>query len=221
MKLNLFIISTFIFLNNFYSFSQTKKYVKLFDSYNNERIIIDSTFKLTNRKFKIINSNNLIEINFSLKKKLIIEANNYDTYSYKVKFNGKDTIAIQLTPNETTINKRYSEIWTIENKIIDTLTFETLKSLQDFTSSYLNYLSALKNKCDNGMCDFSNSYSYKIYFSNNDSIFYLEKIEPKKNYEIQCAELDEKMILLKEIFPKFRLKEKTDNFYIQYFITLR
>ena len=221
MKINLFIISTFIFLFNFSSFSQTKKYVKLFDSYNNERITIDSTIKLTNRKFKINKTNNLIELLFSLRKKLVIEAINYDTFSEKVKFNGKDTISIQLTPNESTVNKRYSEIWNIENKINDTLTFETLKSLQDFTSSYLNYLSALKNTCDNGMCNYSNSYTYRLYFINKDSIFQIEKIEPKEHYENKCTELVDNMILLKEIFPKFRLLEKTDDFSFQYFILLR
>jgi hypothetical protein len=203
-------------------FGQNRCAIKLIDSYSLEQINLDHSF-ITNKKHYSIDSiNNLIIIEKPFGRLLTISSDPYEMFQEKIDFkkHSSDTIKIQLKPNKTLVRKVYNEIWNADNQLIDTVEFNNSRSLERRILSYLNYLSVIDEMCDNGMCNYSNTYRYQINFVKSESVYMIEKIVKLQPWDYNCEELDKHLKLLQSIFPKFILKEEAENFSLQFTIMI-
>ncbi len=194
----------------------------MIDSYSYDQINLNHSFKIKQKNYSIDSINNLIIIEKPFGRKLTISSNEYDLFQGKIDFktNREDTIKIQLKPNQMSIIKRYNDIWSKNIQQMDTIILDNRHSLSKKVLSYLNYLSATNENCDNGTCSYSNTYRYQINFVKTGSVYLIEKIEKLHPREYNCDELDQHLKQLSKIFPKFILKEEVGNLNLQFTIML-
>ncbi len=202
---------------------QNRLVVKLIDYYSFDQIKLDHSFKIDKKNYSIDSINNLIIIEKPVGRQLTISSNLlYEIYQAKIDFKAHltDTLKIQLKPNEALINKGYTEIWNSKIQSKDTLIFNNSNALQRKVLSYLNYLTAIDEKCDNGLCNYSNTYKYQIDFVKTDSVYLIEKIVKLQPRDYNCDELDKHLQRLQSIFPKFILTEEVANLSMQFTIMI-
>ena len=201
---------------------QNRLVVKLIDSYSFDQINLDHSFNIDKKNYSIDSINHLIIIEKPFGRQLTISSNQYELYQAKIDFKAQptDTLNIQLTPNEALINKGYTEIWNSKIQSKDTLIFNNTNALERKVISYLNYLSAIDEKCDNGMCHYSNTYRYQIDFVKTDSVYIIEKIIKLQPRDYNCEELDRHLQRLQSIFPQFILTEEVKNLSFQFTIMI-
>jgi hypothetical protein len=200
---------------------QNRCVIKLIDSYSFEQINLDHSFKINKKHYTIDSINNFIIIKKPFGRQLTISSNLYELFQEKIDFKKYflDTLKVQLKPNENLIRKGYNEIWNADTQI-DTVDFNNFRSLERRILSYLNYLSVIDELCDNGMCNYSNTYRYQINFVKTDSVYMIEKIVKLQPWDYKCEELEKHLQLLQSIFPKFILREEAENLSLQFTIII-
>ena len=216
------IVTIILFFFSFKLVAQNRCVIKLIDSYSLDEINLNHSFKINKKHYSIDSISNLIIIEKPFGKQLIISNNQYDTYQEKIDFkkNCSDTLIIQLKPNKALIRRGYKEIWNSNHQSIDTFEFKNSSTLKEKILSYLNYLSVIDEMCDNGMCNYSNTYRYQINFVQSDSVYQIEKIIKLQPLDYECEELNKHIELLQSIFPKFILKEEIENFSLRFTIMM-
>ena len=217
-----YFITIVLFFFCFKMIGQNRCVIKLIDSYSFEQINLDHSFKINKKHYSIDSINNFIIIEKPFGRQLTISSNLYELFQEKIDFKKhfSDTLKVQLKPNETLIRKGYNEIWNADTILIDTVEFNNLRSLERKILSYLNYLSVIDEMCDNGMCNYSNTYRYQINFVKTDSVYMIEKIVKLQPRDYKCDELDKHLQLLQSIFPKFNLREEAENLSLQFTIMI-
>lgn len=187
--------------------------LKLRDSYSIDIIQVNNSIEIKNADFSIDTLNNLITINKIKGKYLEIVFKGYDLYSEKLNIRKykNDTITRQLIPQESVILSRFEQIWEKDIETSDTLVFDIVDEVNSHVLSYLRYLKVLDKYCDNGMCNYSNTYRYQITFSEENSVFNISSIEKLQPREYNCDELEKYLNKLKIIYPKFKLKEQNQH----------
>jgi len=203
MKTVLIIILTFLCSN---LFAQDHCTIKLVDSYSYDQIKASQINYLSQKSYRIDSTTNLIVIEKPKGKKISISANNYEFQEIEVEYKKHkgDTIVIQMKPIDSIVQIRFNELYSA-TVTEDTINFESLNQVDRKLNSYLNYLSALNGRCDNGMCNYANTYSYIIEFINEEGVYSIGSIIKLQPREYQCAPLDDALNKLKNNFPKFRL----------------
>ena len=211
----------FILISNFV-FGQTNCYLKLVDSYSLNNVQLDNSITINNADFSIDTINDIVLIEKIRGNNLEILIDNYNLYTEKIKFKNykNDTIVRQLVPNDSIIKTRFSEIWDTNNVVTDTLFFNNLKELKIHIFSYLNYLTEISKYCDNGLCDYSNTYKYQLEFEVRNSVYVISKIEKQKPSDYKCDELEKYLNIFPRIFPKFLLKGKKEKISISFTMKL-
>jgi hypothetical protein len=219
MKLFLFVIFYLIIFN---SVGQKKHYIKLIDSYCFEQIKLNHTFKLNKRKFTIDSVNNLIILKRPIRNQLTISGANYVTKEEKIKYKNhvSDTIKIALKPKNNLIKEGYNKFWNADSTSTKIIQLKDINSLDTKILTYLNYLLLLEDKCDNGLCSYSNTYQYKFDFEKVDSLYVLTKITKIQPRAFKCEVLEKHMELLLTIFPKFTMTEEKEKFYLRFLISM-
>ena len=198
--------------------SQLNCSIKLIDSYSNKEIKIDNSFRIKNGIFQIDTLNNSILLTKLKGKHLIIESNLYCLYDEKFdKKELKNSIKkLQLRPNDHLIEIKFNEIWNSDNIPSDTLIFNNHKELENHILTYISYLSFAANTCDNGMCHYANTYFYQIKFKANDTIYQIDEVKKLQPVDIECELLENSLQLFKTIFPKFKIKNEKQEFYLNF-----
>lgn len=202
-----------LLLTSTLAFGQTDIQLKLIDSFSYETLELDSTLKIKHAKFSIDTVTDIITISRIRGKRLKIEFPNYDFYSNKErikKYKG-GIVTRQLVPNDSLIEKKFREIWDSPNISTDTLSFKDQSDLKKYVLSYLNYLVVLADSCDNGMCNFSNTYNYEIEFIESNSIFEISSIERTGKSSYKCEVIYQYIKRLNIIFPKTKLDAKPEE----------
>lgn len=219
MKLFLFVIFYLLIFN---LVGQKKCYIKLIDSYCFEQIKLDHSFKINRRNFKIDSINNLIILKRRIRSQFTISAADYVTTEKKIKYRKftSDTIKISLKPNMNLIQEGYNKFWNPDSISTKIVQFKNVKLLENKILTYLNYLLFLEDKCDNGLCSYSNTYQYKFDFEKVDSLYVLTKITKIQPRDYKCEVLEKHMELLLTIFPKFTLTEEKEKFYLLFLISM-
>ncbi|NBX81393.1 MAG: hypothetical protein EBQ94_13655 [Flavobacteriales bacterium] len=219
MKLFLFVIFHLIIFN---SVGQKKYYIKLIDSYCFEQIKLNNTFKINRRNFKIDSINNLIILKRRIRSQFTISSADYETSEEKIKYRNKtsDTIKIALKPKNNLIKEGYNKFWNADSTSTKIIQLNNINSLDTKILTYLNYLLLLEDKCDNGLCSYSNTYQYKFDFERIDSLYVLTKITKIQPRDYKCEVLEKHMDLLLTIFPKFTMTEEKEKFYLRFLISM-
>ena len=204
-----FLILYLLFLLPDGSYAQQGCYLKLIDAYSLQPIKADTSFRI-NRKFTIDGTGNLLSISQLRGRKLRITVPGYVQFGQKIplKRYRDDTLTLQLLPNDSLVSLRFREIWEHPASPTDTLEFATANEVQRQVLSYLNYLRALGGACDNGMCNYSNTYRYDCVFVSTGAVFHLEKVVKQQPREYACDELDTYLQQFPGMFPPFRLRGK-------------
>ncbi|WP_159038458.1 hypothetical protein [Brumimicrobium mesophilum] len=200
---------------SYLSFGQLNCHIQLVDSYSLENIQINESLEIERAYFQVDSLNNLILLEKKKGQKLNIHFQDYELYSEKIKIRNykNDTINIYLTPISSVIMSRFDSIWKSDFINLDTLIFEETKDIQRLLTHYLTYLEVLQHECFNGMCNYSNTHSYIITFSKNDSIFEITEIETLTHREYHCEELENCIDRLQYIYPKFRIDQLDEDIY--------
>lgn len=219
MKLFLFIVFYLIIFN---SIGQKKCYIKLIDSYCFEQIKLDHSFKINRRNFRIDSINNLIVLKRRIRSQFTISCADYETMEEKIKYrkHTSDTIKISLKPKINLIKEGYNKFWNADSATTNIVHFKNINSLDTKVLTYLNYLLYLEDKCDNGLCSYSNTYQYKFDFKKEDSLYVLTKITKIQPRDYKCEVLEKHMELLLTIFPKFTMTEEKEKFYRLFLISM-
>ena len=210
-----------LILTSNFVFGQTNCYLKLVDSYSLNNIQLDNFIKINNADFSIDTINDIVLIEKIRGNNLEILIDNYNLYTEKIKFKNckNDTLVRQLVPNDSIITTRFKEIWDTNNVVTDTLFFNNLQELKIHIFSYLNYLTEISKYCDNGLCDYSNTYKYQFEFEVKNSVYEISKIEKQQPTDYKCDELEKYLNIFPNIFPKFLLKGKKEK--ISMFFTMK
>ncbi|MDT8413560.1 MAG: hypothetical protein RQ875_13930 [Vicingaceae bacterium] len=174
---------------------------------------LDNSIKISNADFSIDTINDIVLIEKIRGSNLEILIDGYNLYTEKIKFKNykNDTVVRQLVPNDSIISIRFKEIWDTNNVVTDTLFFTNLKELKIHIFSYLNYLTEISKYCDNGLCDYSNTYKYQLEFEVKNSVYVISKIEKQQPSVYKCDELEKYLNIFPNIFPKFLLKEENEK----------
>lgn len=194
---------TFLFSN---LFAQDYCAIKLVDSYSYDQIKASQINYLSQKSYRIDSISDIIVIVKPRGGRISIHADNYESQETEVEFKKHfgDTIVIQMKPIDSIIKIRFDELYsTLVTS--DTVNFESINQLDRKLNSYLNYLSSLNGRCDNGMCNYVNTYNYIIEFINEEGVYRIDSITKLQPKEYQCAPLDRALNKLKNNFPKFRL----------------
>ena len=209
MKTAIIILATFLSSN---LLAQDHCAIKLVDSYSYDQIKASQITYLSQKNYHIDSATNIIVIEKPRGKKLAIHADHYESHESKVEFkkHAGDTIVIQMKPVDSIIQTRFNELYA-DATTEDTLNFESVDRLDRKLNSYLNYLSALSGQCDNGMCNYANTYSYTIEFVHEEGVYRIGSITKHQPREYHCAPLDEALNQLKKNFPKFRVDGATEE----------
>ena len=156
--------------------------------------------------------NNLIILDKPKGKKISITVANFETKDIEVEFKRHygDTIVIQMKPVDSIIQLKFNDLYS-SSVPIDTTIFESLSQVDKKLNVYLNYLTALNGQCDNGMCNYANTYSYMIEFINEEGIYRINSITKLQPLDYKCAPLDDALNKLKNNFPKFQLDGENDE----------
>ena len=180
--------------------------IKLVDSYSYDQIEVTKIEFVSQKKYHVDKTNNLLILDKPRGKKISIGAVNYETKDSEVFFKRHygDTIVIELEPVDSIIQLKFKDLY-YSPAPNDTIVFESLSQVDTKLKVYLNYLSALNGQCDNGTCNYSNTYSYMIEFTSSEGIFRLDSIIKLQPKEYQCDPLVDALNRLKYIFPKFQL----------------
>lgn len=180
--------------------------IKLVDSYSYEQIEASQINYLSQKSYRIDSTTNLIVIEKPKGKKISLGADNYEPQVSEVEFKKHlgDTIVIQMKPIDSIVQIRFNELYST-TVTDDTINFESLDQVDRKLNSYLNYMSALNGQCDNGMCNYANTYSYIIEFINVEGVYRIDSITKLQPREYKCTPLDDAFNKLKNNFPKFRL----------------
>ncbi|KJS06701.1 MAG: hypothetical protein VR77_03630 [Flavobacteriales bacterium BRH_c54] len=211
----------FILISNFV-FGQTNCYLKLVDSYSLNNVQLDNSIKISNADFSLDTINDIVLIEKIRGNNLEILIDGYNLYTEKIKFKNykNDTVVRQLVPNDSIISIRFKEMWDTNNVVTDTLFFNNLKELKIHIFSYLNYLTEISKYCDNGLCDYSNTYKYQLEFEVKNSVYVISKIEKQQPSVYKCDELEKYLNIFPNIFPKFLLKGKKEKISISFTMKL-
>lgn len=219
MKLFLIVIFHLLIFN---LIGQKKYYIKLIDSYCFEQIKLDHSFKINKRKFTIDSINYLIILKRRIRSQFTISAADYVTTEKKIKYRKftSDTIKISLKPKMNLIQEGYNKFWNPDSISTKIVQFKDINSLDTKILTYLNYLLFLEDKCDNGLCSYSNTYQYKFDFEKVDSLYSLTKITKIQPRDYKCEVLEKHMELLPILFPKFMISEGKEKFYLRFLISI-
>jgi len=218
MKTVLIIIVTFLSSN---LLAQDFCVIRLVDSYSYDQIKASQINYLSQKNYRIDSTTSLIVIEKTRGKKISIQVCNYESQTSEIAFKKHlgDTIVIQMKPVDSIIQIRFKELYST-NVAGDTLNFESLDQVDRKLNSYLNYLTALNGQCENGMCNYSNTYSYIIQFINEEGVYRIDSIIKLQPREYQCAPLDDALNKLKNNFPKFRLDGENNEIRKRFTMTL-
>lgn len=199
-----------LFLLPCYGHGQNGCHLKLIDAYSYQQIAVDKSFVL-NRRSTVDTSGSLIKISRLHGKKLQITSPDYEDFERKISLKKyrNDTLVIQLKPKASLVQMRFQSLWLSPAITTDTLHFADAKAVEKHVLSYLNYLAFLTDDCDNGMCNYSNTYRYEVYFVEEYSVFRIEKVIKLQPRSYSCEEFDKYLQKLPAIFPKFQLDDKT------------
>ena len=210
-----------ILISNFV-FGQTNCYLKLVDSYSLKNVQLDNSIKISNADFSLDTINDIVLIEKIRGNNLEILIDGYNLYTEKIKFKNykNDTVVRQLVPNDSIISIRFKEMWDTNNIVTDTLFFNNLKELKIHIFSYLNYLTEISKYCDNGLCDYSNTYKYQLEFEVKNSVYLISKIEKQQPSVYKCDELEKYLNIFPNTFPKFLLKGKKEKVSISFTMKL-
>jgi len=186
--------------------------ISLIDSYSYEQIKASQINYLSQKNYRIDSTTNMIVIEKPRGKKISIQAENYESQISEIPFKKHlgDTIVIQMKPIDTIIKIRFKELY-FTSVTNDTINFESIDQFDRKLNSYLNYLSALNGQCDNGMCNYANTYSYVIEFINEESVYRIDSITKLQPRGYQCLPLDDALNNLKNNFPKFRINGENNK----------
>ena len=193
------LVAILLLLNGLSIFGQINCKIKLIDSYSYDQINTNNSLQIKNADFSIDTLSGLVIINKFKGKRLEISLKDYELYSEKISF-GKyknDTIARQLIPKKQIILSRFEQIWNNDNIMLDTLTFDNSSQGKRHVLSYLNYVKILDNSCDNGLCNYANTYSYNIRFTKENDVYKISTIDKLKPHEYNCNELENYLNKLK------------------------
>ncbi|NBR14552.1 MAG: hypothetical protein EBU01_08215, partial [Crocinitomicaceae bacterium] len=187
-----------------------------------EQIKLNNTFKINRRNFKIDSINNLIILKRRIRSQFTISSADYETSEEKIKYRNKtsDTIKIALKPKNNLIKEGYNKFWNADSTSTKIIQLNNINSLDTKILTYLNYLLLLEDKCDNGLCSYSNTYQYKFDFERIDSLYVLTKITKIQPRDYKCEVLEKHMDLLLTIFPKFTMTEEKEKFYLRFLISM-
>lgn len=219
MKLLLIPILVLLSLN---ILGQKQCVVRLVDSYSLNQIELDHSFELNKKHYIVDTAKNVIIINKPFGRRLLISSNSYVDFEEKIVLRNhkSDTLTLQLDPVESIIKERYKEIWDETNEPSDTIALSSKSSVENLLLSYLKYLYVIRGVCNNGLCNYSNTYRYNIHFVDSNSVFTLKEIVKLQPMDYKCDELDNHLDILKSIFPKFTLEEENKEFWIHFTISL-
>ena len=216
------IVTIILLLTSTTAISQFNCTLKLLDSYSYDVIKVNNSLEIKNADFSFDTLNNLITINKIKGNYLEITFKDYELYFEKVNIRKlkNDTITRQLVPVDSIILSRFEQVWETNTGTSDTLTFDDSDGVKVHIMSYLKYLKVLDKYCDNGMCNYSNTYRYKILFTEENGVFKISAIDKIQPREYNCDELDKYLNKLKIIYPKFKLKEQHQQSNIEMSFTL-
>jgi len=207
------IVTIILLLTSITTIGQVNCTIKLTDSYSYDLIQTNNSLKIKNADFSVDTLNNLITIKKIKGNHLEIAFKDYELYSEKIKIRKykNDTITRQLIPKYSVILSRFEQIWEIDNGTPDTLTFGNSDGVKSHVLSYLKYLIVLDKYCDNEMCNYSNTYRYKIVFTEENGVFKINAIDKLQPREYNCDKLEKYLNKLKIIYPKFKLEEQNQQ----------
>ena len=173
------------------------------------------------KKYHIDSTDNLIILQRPKGKKITFVAANYEKKEIEVDFKKHygDTITVQIKPVDSIIHLKFNHLYA-NSGIGDTINFETLEQVDTKLNIYLNYLSALNGMCDNGMCNYANTYSFIIEFIAEERVYKIGSITILQPKGYECVPLNEALNRLKNSFPKFRLNGENDKLRKRFTITL-
>lgn len=214
---------SFILLLSFNANSQLNCHLKLIDDYSSKEIKLDSSFLILNSKYHIDTSNNLVSIFKHRRKHLTIKSNNY--IDYKRKFNLRkrknDTVIIRLIPNDSIVRLEMERLWADTSKVNDTISFQNNEEATSYIMTYLKYLTGLSKECNYGICSYSNTYKYRLFFTPSKEKYYiLYTIRKLQSIEISCKTLDDYLEKLKLILPKIYISESNIPFTFDFVLRL-
>lgn len=202
-------------------FAQDYCAIKLIDSYSYDQIKASQINHLNQKSYRIDSTSNIILIEKPRGKKIFISADNYESQESEVVFKKHmgDTIVIQMKPIDSIVQIRFNELYSTSGTN-DTINYESIDQVDRKLNVYLNYLTELNGLCDNGMCNYSNTYSYMIEFINKEGIYRIGSITKLQPREYQCDPLDDALNKLKNNFPKFRLNGENNDIRKRFTMTL-
>lgn len=187
------------------------------DSKTNERVKIDSTFKLDCDEYVIDTLANCIRFKFHYLQKMTLYNSNYFAKEFSVPLKRKSNVYYQnVEPTQNYFYSKYKQYWENETSFLDTLRFNNNNDLQAYLLKQLTYIHALHFGCDNGLCSYSNTYTYVFSFQKNEDLYELCDVSKVRPWDYHCESLDVKLKSLITIFPKISFSEEESAKMLKY-----